>query len=226
MADDGTVRVYHDAMLSPRVPLTGVAAAFAFALAATAQAEPKSLSDDSPSFYLYGSPALFAVPLGDDSTTDVIDVSYQWGLGLGGVFAVGDRKNVGIGIGFGFEHNPATIDSDYCVLSDCAIHAFRLLPELRIGGIVDQLYAYGVVAPGLGIVHVVNDVPFFPTYEDTDYGFNFGFGGGVQYIVWEGLFVGGELGFDVGIYIDDERPIDDDYGVYLMDLKALVGYNF
>ena len=214
-------------MFSPRLPLTGVAALLAFGLSATAQAEPKSLSDDSPSFYLYGSPALFAIPLGEESVTNFVDVSYQWGLGLGGVFAVGDSRNVGIGIGFGFEHNPATIDSDVCVLVDCAVHAFRLLPVLRIGGIIDQLYAYGFVAPGLGIVYTTIDAPLFGSRDEADFGFDFGFGGGVQYFVWEGLFVGGELGFDVGVYVDGENVIgDDEFGVYLMDLKALVGYAF
>jgi hypothetical protein len=203
------------------------------ALASPARAaEGKSLSDESPSFYVYGSPLFFGVPLGEDDVTDVIDFSYQWGLGLGGMFAVGDERNVGIGIGFGFEHNPATLDEDLdaacgALGGSCSIHNFRLMPELRIGGLWDQLYVYGFASPALGLVYTSFNRPLIGDNDDTDVGFSFGFGGGVQYVVYEGLFVGGDLGFDIGAYTNDEVDIgDDDYGVYLLDLKALVGYYF
>lgn len=198
----------------------------------TASADGKSLSDEAPSFYLYGSPIVFGVPLGDDDVTDAIDFSYQWGLGLGGLFTVGDDRDVGIAIGFGFEHNPATLDEDFdraCGFlgGSCSVHNFRLMPELRIGRIWDQLYVYGYAAPALGLVYTTSSQPFIGDTDDTDLGFSFGFGGGVQYVVYEGLFVGGDFGFDVGVYTNDENDIgDDDYGVYLIDLKGLIGYYF
>lgn len=203
-------------------------------VASGAEAKPQatSLQKSKPSFYLYGAPLFMAAPIGDDDITDFVDVSYQWGFGLGGLWAVGRKRNFGIGFGFGFEHNPATLDDDYDDVcnafdADCSFHAFRFLPELRIGGIWDQLIAYGYVAPGFAMTFARFDGLFVGDETDVDPGFNFGFGGGAQYVVWKGLFVGGELGFDMGVYANSEDDFDDNnYGVYLFDFKALVGYYF
>ena len=164
--------------------------------------------------------------------TDTVDVSYQWGIGFGGLFALGDSRKFGLGVGFGFEHNPATLDPDLGDVCDafgatCQIHAFRLLPEVRLGGIPsDQLYIYAQVSPGLGLIHT-NVESGFGSNEDTDLGFNLGLGAGLQYVVWKGLFVGGELGADLGFYTNDELDFGGgDYNAYLLDLKGLVGYYF
>jgi hypothetical protein len=212
--------------------LAGIAALLALTPARFAAAQEKSLSRDAPSFYLYASPAFVAIPVGEDVVTDTVDVSYEWGIGFGGLFALGDSKRFGLGVGFGFEHNPATLDpaiSDLCDAfgSSCHIHAFRLLPELRLGGIPsEQLYIYAQVSPGLGLIHTVVENAFVSS-EDTDPGFNLGVGGGLQYVVWKGLFVGGEIGADLGFYTNDEADFgNDDFNAYLVDVKGLVGYYF
>ena len=137
-----------------------------------------------------------------------------------------------IAVGVGFEHTPATPDpavgdlGDACGAS-CHIHAFRLLPEVRLGGIPsEQLYIYAQVSPGLGLIHTVVDSGFGST-EDTDPGFNLGLGGGLQYVVYKGLFVGGEIGADLGFYTNDEADFgNDDFNAYLVDVKGLLGYYF
>lgn len=210
----------------------------------TADAAPKGkdLTSEAPAFYLYGSPLFFGVPVGDDDVEDQVDFSYQWGLGLGGLFAVGRNRNFGIGIGFAFEHNPFTLDDyrDACddFDLDCSAHAFRFLPELRLGYLWKQLFVYGYAAPGFGLTyaHYDDDVRLFGReINDVDPGFTFGFGGGVQYVVYKGLFLGGEIGADMGIYFEDDDDADelgvapgpdDDYGLYIFDFKALIGYYF
>ena len=210
-------------------------------LSTSAEAAPnaKDLPSEQPHFYLYGSPLFFGVPVGDDDAEDWVDFSYQWGFGLGGLFGVGPKRNFGIGIGFAFEHNPMTLDEDirdFCddVDARCGGHAFRFLPELRLGWLWKQLFVYGYVAPGFGLTyrHYDGDAPFVDDdVDEADPGFDFGFGGGVQYVVYKGLFIGGEFGADMGIYFEDEDgdqfgDPDDDYGLYIIDFKALIGYYF
>ena len=75
--------------------LAGTAALLVLTLPRFAEAQDKLLSRDSPSFYLYASPAFIGVPLGDDVVTATVDVSYQWGIGLGGLFALADSRKFG-----------------------------------------------------------------------------------------------------------------------------------
>ena len=210
----------------------GLTAAAAVAWPSSAEAAPpQATSPSEHRAYIYGSPALFAAPLGDDDVKDAVNVSYQWGFGVGAFFALLPSRRLGLSAGFAFEHNPTTLDDDIddvCDLVDahCAIHVFRLLPEVRIGGVVNRLYAYGVISPGLGLVYAKYDGAFTDD-EDTDAGFNLGLGGGAHYVVWRNLYIGGELGFDLGWYTNDESDFgNDDYAAYTLDLKALVGWYF
>jgi hypothetical protein len=221
-------------MHSVRFVVPALAGLLCWSTASTALAKPEAtqLEGSKPRFYLYGSPLFFGVPFGDDDFEDFVDISYQWGFGLGGLFALGSKKNFGLGIGFGFEHNPFTVDEDFedfCDFGDCGVHALRFLPELRLGYLWQQLFAYGYVSPGFSVATLRYDRPFDQGDEfDADPGFNFGLGGGVQYVVWKGLFVGGEIGFDLGAFTDDEADQfeDDDYGIFIFDFRALIGYYF
>jgi hypothetical protein len=37
---------------------------------------------------------------------DAVEISYEWGIGLGGLFALGDGGKFGLGVGFGFRAHP------------------------------------------------------------------------------------------------------------------------
>lgn len=221
------------------VPLLALGSLLALAPNQAQAAPPRDSIHDSRG-YVYGSPAFMYVPLGDDDVDDLVEVGYQWGFGVGGRIPLPTRSFV-MTAGFGFEHAPLSLDDDvddWCgLLGDCDVraHALRLLPELRFGGGTDHLFAYGVLAPGLGIVTSEYDATALNAdfhEDDTDVGFNLGLGAGIQVIVWRGLFVGGELGFDLGFYgedDDDDIRVDldgDDYGFYALDIKAIVGWMF
>ena len=205
-------------------------------------AEPTTAPADSKA-YVYVSPGLIHVPFGDDDVEDNVGVGYQWGLGAGGVFELGPASaHTALTVGFSFEHAPIALDDDLernceIVFDDCdfSLHNFRLAPEVRFGGGTERLFAYGTVTPGLGILTARSKAsrgPFSVEDDDTDVGFDLGFGGGVQYVVWRGLSVGGELGFNFGFYPNDDDDdvdidgVDDDYGLYTFELKATVGYWF
>jgi hypothetical protein len=213
------------------IAVAGLAAGILASVSSSANAAEPASSMSEHRGYVYGAPVFFAAPLGDDDVKDLVSFSYQWGLGVGGFWALGPKHNVGIAAGFAFEHSPATLDDDLgdaCDFADakCQIHVFRLMPEVRVGGVLNRLYAYGVLAPGLGLVYAKYE-GIFADDEDTDAGFNLGLGGGVQYMVWRQLFVGGELGFDLGFYTNDEVDVGDDtYAAYTLDLKGVVGWYF
>ena len=227
--------LYHRRVTKHRAATSWVFGAIAttwLGFAAEAEAAgPKAESIDDQRAYVYLSPAFFAVPLADDDVTDIVDLSYQWGLGVGGIWALGPKDRFGLSVGFAFEHNPATLDDDFengcdLVNTDCSIHVFRLLPEVRLGGIVNRFFGYGMISPGLGLVYAHYDAPFADD-EDTDAGFNLGVGAGGQFMVWRQLYIGGELGFDLGFYTNDEDDFgNDDYQAHTLDFKALVGWYF
>lgn len=222
--------------------LVGVAAIAASAGmgSSTARAADETASPAQSRAYVQLSPGLIAVPMGDDDLEDAFGVSYQWGLGAGGVFGIGGPgRNLALTVGFNFEHLVLAPDGgleDFCDTDtiDCSYHNFRVAPEVRFGGGTERLFAYGTLSPGLGILYgqiEAEQGPFRIEEDDSDLGFDFGFGGGVQYVVWRGLSVGGEVGFNFGIYPGDDEdtdaPVEDaDYGLYTFELKAVVGWWF
>lgn len=217
-----------------------------FGTAPLAGAAPDPVDRSEPSFagsvgYVYLSPAMFAIPAGDDAADALIDISYQWGLGGGAVFGVGKRINLGLGLGL--EHSPLSLDGGFCNLvagvgrGDCTArgHALRILPEFRLGAGRKRVMGYGFLSPGLAIMRGrlrADTSGFVIDQRDTDVGFVLGFGGGVQYLVWRRLAIGGELGFDLAFMSekdDDDLDIGDPregYGFHTLDLKLLASWWF
>lgn len=217
-----------------------------FGAATIASAAPEPADRSEPSFagslgYVYLSPAMFAIPAGDDDADALIDISYQWGFGGGAIFGVG--KMINIGLGLGLEHAPLSLDGTFCNLvagvgrGDCTArgHALRILPEFRLGAGRKRVMGYGYLSPGLAIVRSrlrADTSGFAFDQRDTDVGFNLGFGGGVQYLVWRRLAIGGELGFDLAFMSEkDDDDLDfgdprEGYGLYMLDLKVMASWWF
>jgi hypothetical protein len=183
--------------------------------------------------YVYLAPGLIAVPVGDDDIEDIVNVSYQWGFGGGYMFSPG--RHFRIAIGGAFEHAPANLENDSIsgpfVRADVDAHLFRLVPELRIGGGTDRFFGYGLVSPGLALVHWRwrgMALGFESSDEDTDAGFNLGLRAGAQGLVWRGLMIGGEFGGSLAFISNggDDNITTDDYGVHTIDVRLMVGWYF
>lgn len=55
--------------------------------------------------YVYFSPGIVAIPVGDDDIDDGVDASYQWGFGGGYMFSPAEHFK--LAVGGAFEHSPA-----------------------------------------------------------------------------------------------------------------------
>ncbi len=185
--------------------------------------------------YVYFSPGIVAIPVGDDDIDDGVDASYQWGFGGGYMFSPAEHFK--LAVGGAFEHSPANLDDDAFafgpfVSGDLDAHLFRLVPELRIGGGTARFFGYGLVAPGVALVHWHWEgmaLGFSSDEDDTDVGFNLGLRAGAQGLVWRGLMLGGEFGGSLAFMHDgdeDDDAFDDDYGVHTLDIRILVGWYF
>ena len=187
--------------------------------------------------YVYLSPGVVAVPLGDEDFEDVADPSYQWGVG-GGLLLNPGGGRFGVGLGLAVQHMPINLDEDIddaldaCNdLGDCdlSINVVRVVPEIRAGALFDKVFVYGRLAPGVGIVTYESsiDSPLVGFRGDeVDVGFNLGLGAGVQATIWRGLFLGGELGGSLLFVPEDDDDNVDDYGVHTFDITAMVGWRF
>lgn len=60
----------------------------------------------------------------------------------------------------------------------------------------------------------------------TTGGFNFDLGAGLWGLVWRGLFLGGEVALNVGVYPDDAGAFHDAARVTGLDLRFLLGWHF
>lgn len=197
-----------------RIATATCAVALVSLFSATAEAA------DPPKFdkgaHLYLAPGLFYIPVGDSDTADAFDASYQWGLGGGYFFR---RRALMMEVGGSLEHIIANFDD--CDRSDCRGGMVRAQPEFRIGAGNDRIFGYGRVAAGLAYSFAEVDLGIVDGDSD-DIGFNFGFGGGAQFLLWRGLALGAEANVDLAFF-DDDHLVE---AVHTFGLKALVGWYF
>ncbi|MBV1858929.1 MAG: hypothetical protein KUG77_11000, partial [Nannocystaceae bacterium] len=125
--------------------------------------------------YMYLSPGVINIPVGDDDFSDLVDVGYEWGVGGGLMLAPAGKLAVGVGLGI--HHAPLNADEDvtgWCgslVDCDASFHLVRILPEIRVGRGFKHLFPYGYVAPGLAILtgsFTASAAGFTTDADDTD----------------------------------------------------------
>lgn len=133
------------------------------------------------------------------------DAGFQSAIAGGWLWTPG--REFKIAFGGAFEHYIDRPDVDGMRL--------RFLPELRIGGGNARVWGYGLV--GGSFVLRFRDRR---RDDDVDPGLGPQIGGGVQVAIYKGLYVGGEMDFDIDIFPgpEDVDPI--------MWFKVLIGYNF
>jgi hypothetical protein len=151
--------------------------------------------------YVHLAPGVLGVEL-----AGCCDVGYEFGLGGGYLWTPG--RNFKIAFGGAFEH--------YIDRPDIDGMRFRFLPELRLGAGNKRVWGYGLI--GGSFVLRVRDRR---RDDDVDPGLGPQFGGGAQVTIYKGLYLGGELDFDVDIYPDANDDLD-----VIMWFKVLIGYNF
>ncbi len=175
--------------------------------------------------YVFGAPPFLAgwdYIDDDDGYDDDGEITVQWGIHGG--YMGGQPRGFKWSAGGAFEHTYLDHDSRFVDANQ-----LRLLGEARLGGGNDWIFGYGLIGLGFGLT--VWDYDCFGGNcggfddDETEPGFQLQFGGGVQFIVWKNLMVGGELDFDVGIY-DCDFCADDDIAIFVGGLKALVGWYF
>lgn len=131
-----------------------------------------------------------------------------YGIGAGGGWLWTPGRMFKISFGGAFEHYIDHFDSHGM--------RFRFLPEVRIGAGNQQVWGYGLIGGSFSLLldhRRRRD-------DDVRPGLGPQFGGGVLFAVYRGLYIGGEMDFDIDIY---PGP---DYVAPTMWFKALVGYNF
>jgi hypothetical protein len=163
-----------------------------------AAAGPDGFDDGA---YVHLAPGIVAVRL-----DGCCGAGYQSALAGGWMWSPG--RVLRIAFGGAFEHHIAGPN----------VHGmrFRFLPELRIGGGTNRVWGYGLI--GGSFVLRLRDRG--PDDDDVDPGLGPQVGGGVQVAIWRGLYVGGEMDFDIDIYPDPE-DVDP-----IMWFKALIGWAF
>ena len=189
---------------------------------AVASAAPPSFEDGG---FVYFAPGMFSEAIegnNAEEADDQLDLSYQWSAGGGYLFRPGGGPFMAT-VGGRFEHmvyNYDFNDFDHVHLSG---HAFRFLPEARIGGGGPWWFAYGIVAPGFIVSTHHQDFELTEDDSETDLGFNLGMGGGAMFRVWRGLGLGAEMGFDFAFLDDDFEPWKR---MYTFDMSILASWWF
>lgn len=174
--------------------------------------------------YIFGAPPFLAGwdYADDDDFNDDGDITFQWGFHGG--YMGKNVKGFKWSAGGALEHTYLDHDNRFVDANQ-----LRILGEARLGGGNDWIFGYGLVGLGFGATFWDydcngNGCGNFDN-DDSEPGFQFQIGGGVQFIVWRNLMVGGELDIDLGFY-DCDFCADDDLAIVVGGLKALVGWYF
>ncbi len=239
-------------MCNPRLlfaPLLVGAVALSASGEATA-APPKGPPQADPfenGGFIYLSPGPGALPVGGASATQAknsLDFSYQYGLG-GGYMIRSAKTPIMMTVGGRFEHMIHNLDWNDDSHVDASGMAFRILPEVRIGAGLDWVFVYATLQPGfvlstwkaeasgaVGCVQLANNLEYDDDtdfhsagcdYEATRPGFNFGTGPGAMFRIYDGLVIGGEVGFDMAIFDDVYEPWEQ---MFTIDFQFMVGWFF
>jgi hypothetical protein len=131
-----------------------------------------------------------------------------YGIGVGGGYLWTPGRMFKIAFGGAFEHYIPGFHTNGM--------RFRFLPELRIGAGTNRIWGYGLIGGSFSL-----RLRDGRRDDDVHPGLGPQFGGGVLFTVWKGLYIGGEMDFDVDIYPDQRDEVSA-----VMWFKALVGYNF
>jgi hypothetical protein len=232
------------ALLAPALALLGSLGVW-LGLPSTAEAAgPRGGSGFDEGGYIFLTPGSLVLPFSDDfNDNDIFDLhpTYGWGFGGGYMFARGRLFKATVG-GV-FEHTLLMFnDVDF---TDFGGHLIRVMPEARIGLGNNKVWGYGLFGAGpAGAIWVWDAEPGWcddgPGNDNCDDwslnhregapGFNVQFGGGVQGIIVQNFFLGGEFDVDLGFYFDDDdnwRGRDHrDLGVYTVAFEFILGWYF
>lgn len=176
--------------------------------------------------YVMLTPGSFALPFSDRDFSE-LSPTFGWSFGGGYMFARG--KLFKATVGGVFEHTVLIFeDYDYDNLGG---HVLRFMPEARIGAGTNKVWGYGLVGAGVAgaLWGLRAEVPFFNDIDErrSAPGFNMQVGGGVQGIVYENLFLGGEVDFDLGWFVHDREWLDNDnFQIHQVAFEFLIGWYF
>jgi hypothetical protein len=183
-------------------------------------ADTPTILDDAPYFEV--TPAAVDIPFAGDFDNQ-IDVSYQWGVGLG--YFLRPREHFMLGLGGVFEHTVLNVERSAELFGglgrDLDAHGFRIGPELRLGVGGDRMWAYIGAVPGLALHYVVADDN---DEDNANAGFVAGARFGVQGLVWRRLYVGVEAFTNSSFF---EGPGQgDDYELHSAGARVYMGWFF
>ncbi len=212
--------------------LSGIAAAgtvFGGLCVCASEAQAGEGFDEGPHIWL--APVGVGVPVVTDDFFD-LDPTFTWGLGGGWMFT--PTRLFKVTLGGAFEHSLLRFEDSDFDFDEFGGHVLRFNLESRLGAGNEKVWGYGLIGAGAAgvLVHARNENILFDLDERRSApGFNFQLGAGVQAIVWRGLYLGGEVDADLGLFFEkDDEGIgfndDDDFSIHQVSIEFIIGYTF
>lgn len=203
-------------MLAPMRTKLGWLLALPLLIPTEAQARGSAKRALNGGVFIYGSPGPVAIPVDEDNSIfPRLRSSWQGAFGAGYLFAPG--RNFKIAAGGAIEHWLYNFSAGHRGV------LFRIMPSARIGGGNEVIWGYGKAGAGPAFSHVNYNVPVRGFDDrDTDVGFAFETGGGVQAMVWRGLMLGGEVDYDLAFFGND----GPNYRTGAISLSFILGWYF